>query len=239
MTLVSDLGKLGNTLQRISQVHNMISKIYATLDEHATADTYGTLGSSFEKLNASCQEMRKLVHQDFGKFFRYYKHELGAVEELVAACAEKKANLIRTEKKLAEKKELLFTQKSVAKWEVESGCQIPVDTLLKNKVIAFKEMLPGETREAHRLRIQYGYYCNKVLEEFMRINKKDDEDIKDHFLKVAKKSCDIFEDINVMWADMVAHFARIKDKVDTSDEKIVQAHAELPQNMFEKKTKQQ
>ena len=236
-SLMADLGKLSGTLQKINQVHGAIAKIYTALDESSRADTHGTIGGVFEKISLSCKELREIVNQDFGKFFRHYKYELNSMEELLHACGERKQNLEKGEKKLRDKKETLFNQQLVAKWDLEPGCPITIDTLLKNKVIAFKEMLPGETHETHKLKVNYGYYCNKVLEEFMRINKKDDEEVRDYFIKVAKKSCDIFEDINVMWADMVAHFARIQDHVDTSDEKIVQAHAELPQNIFEKKGK--
>jgi hypothetical protein len=41
-----------------------------------------------------------------------------------------------------------------------------------------------------------------------------------------------------MWADMVAHFTKVKDKVDMSDEKIVKAHMEMPENIFDKKLKE-
>lgn len=234
-TLGDDLAKIGTTVQRIGQVHNVMSKLYTSLEEGQMADLHETTGESFEKIHQSVTEMRKIVFTDFNKFFRYYKNELSSIEELLMRCDARKSSLVKAEKKLKERKDALFAQHTIEKWGILPSCKEPVDTLLNNKVIAFREMLPTETAEAHKMRIHYGYYANKVLEEYMRINKKNSEEIKEHLLKTAKKNCNIFEDINVMWADMVAHFANIVDKVDNSDEKIVKAHAELPKNMFEKK----
>lgn len=233
--MVADLSKVGKTLKMMGEIHSKMARIYDKLRVPTLNDAHETLGEAFLNLKTSCSKMTKIITRDFIKFFRYHKYELGAIEDLLSTWTEKRAELSTTEKKLREKKELLFTQKLVAKWGLGPDCTIPVDTLLNNKMIAFKEMLPAETHEAHIQRIHYGYYANKIIEEFDRMNKKEEDDIKSHFLKVARDSCDIFEEINVMWADMVAHFTQIKDVVDTSDEKIVRAHAQLPENTFSKK----
>ena len=212
-----------------------MARIYTKLKVPTLTDTHETLGEAFLNLKTSCQKMVKLINNDFIKFFRYQKYELSAIEDLLNAWSERRSELSATEKKLREKKDMLFTQKLVAKWGLGPGCKESVDTLLNNRTIAFKEMLPSETSEAHIQRVHYGFYANKIVEEFTRMNKKEEDDIKRHFLKVAKDSCDIFEEINVLWADMVAHFTQIKDVVDPSDEKIVRAHEQLPANTFAKK----
>jgi hypothetical protein len=212
-----------------------MARIYDKLKVPTLNDAHETLGEAFLNLKTSCQKMTKLINKDLIKFFRYHKYELNAIEDLLNSWSDKRSELSATEKKLREKKDMLFTQQHLAKWGLGPDCKIPVDTLLNNKIIAFKEMLPNETREAHIQRIHYGFYANKIIEEFTRMNKKEEEDIKSHFLKVARDSCDIFEEINVLWADMVAHFTQIKDVVDTSDEKIVRAHEQLPENTFAKK----
>ena len=212
-----------------------MARIYNKLKVPTLTDTHETLGEAFLNLKSSCQKMVELINKDFIKFFRYQKYELNAIEDLLNAWSEKRSELSSTEKKLREKKDILFTQKLVAKWGLGPECKVSVDTLLNNKIIAFKEILPSETSEAHIQRIHYGFYTNKIVEEFTRMNKKEEEDIKSHFLKVARDSCDIFEEINVLWADMVAHFTQIKDVVDTTDEKIIRAHEQLPPNTFAKK----
>lgn len=236
-SLAADLNRVAASLRRMGEIHSAIAKTYEGLDVNTLTDVHETLGEAFLKLRSSCITMRKLILSDFVQFFRYEKYELNAIEDLINSWSDKRNDMNKTEKKLREKKDQLFTQQLVAKWELSPNCKIPVDTLLKDKAVAFREMLPKDTQEAQNQRILFGYYSNKILEEFLNINKKDESEIKTHFYSVARKSCDIFEDINVMWADMVAHFTEIKDHVDTSDEKIVQAHALLPPNAFEKKAR--
>jgi len=235
--LAADLNRVAATLRKMSEIHSAIGKIYHTLDVQALTDAHETLGEAFLKLRSSSITMRKIVLGDFIDFFRYQKYELNAMEDLLNNWSSKRAELAKLEKKLTDKKELHFEGKQVAKWELRPDCKIPVDTLLNDKVIAFKEMFPTETKEAHEQRIIYGYYSNKLLEEFLRLNKKNEEEVKTHFYNVAKKSCDVFEEINVMWADMVAHFIQVKEQIDTSDQKIVRAHEQLPPNAFEKKAR--
>ena len=193
--MVSDLGKLSITLNKISAVHNTIAKVFEAIEEGEMADAHGTLGAAYDTLDKSCISLQKSAAYEFSRFFQFFRYELNSIEELLNTAADKKANLIRAEKRLKEKKDVLFAQKSVEKWRVEPGCTIPIDTLLKNKSIAFPEMLPDETRETNKLRLVFGYFSNKVLEEYTRVNKKDAEDIKAHFLKVAREQCNTFEDV--------------------------------------------
>lgn len=235
--LAADLNKTAATLRKISEIHSLIGKTYSTLDVSPLTETHETLAEAFLRLRSSCITMRKIILSDFIQFFRYQKFELRSVEDLLNDWASKQAEMAKLERRLKDKKELLFAQKEVAKWELKPDCIIPVDTLLNNKEVAFKEMLPRETQEAHSQKVTYGYYANKVLEEFLRLNRKDEDETKRQFSEVAKKCCDVFEDVNVMWADMVAYFTQVKDHIDTSDEKIVKAHEQLPPNAFEKKAR--
>jgi ribosomal protein L34E len=181
----------------MEKLYTYISKVYTTVDEEDMTDTFTTLSGSFEKIKKSCGELAVTAMNDFSKFFQYYRYEVGAVEELINTTRVMKQNLIAKEKKLRDKKDSLFVQKQVAKWELDPKCKVPVDTILNNKPIAFKEMLPNETKEMAKQRMYYGYHCNKVLEEFMRINRKDSDEIQAHCLKVAKKNCEVFEDVTV------------------------------------------
>eukprot|EP00826_Nyctotherus_ovalis_P002690 TRINITY_DN10542_c0_g3_i3.p1 TRINITY_DN10542_c0_g3~~TRINITY_DN10542_c0_g3_i3.p1 ORF type:complete len:320 (+),score=96.48 TRINITY_DN10542_c0_g3_i3:99-1058(+) len=235
--LAADFNKLAATLRKTSEIHSLIGKTYDILDVNPLTETHETLAEAFLRLRSSCITMRKTILSDFIQFFRYQKFELNSVEDLLNDWSSRQSEMAKLERKLKDKKELLFAQKEVAKWELKPDCTTPVDTLLNNKEVAFREMLPRETQEAHSQKVAYGYYANKVLEEFLRLNRKDEDETKKQFSEVAKKSCNVFEDVNVMWADMVAYFTQVKDHIDTSDEKIVKAHEQLPPNAFEKKAR--
>ena len=71
-----------------------------------------------------------------------------SIEDLISTWSDKRNDMHKTEKKLREKKDQLFTQQLVAKWELNPDCKIPVDTLLTDKAVAFKEMLPKDNQEA-------------------------------------------------------------------------------------------
>ncbi len=182
-------------MQRIGQVHARIGEVYGKMNEGQTADVFETLSQSFKKIHTSCSVLKKSAVKDHAKFFQFYKYELNSIEELLQKCMERKSELVQTEKRLRQKKESLYSQQLVAKWKIDPNCKITIDVLLKNKAVALREMLPDETKECNHLRIVYGYYCNKVKEEFMRTSKNDETDIKAHCLQMAKSNCNIFEDV--------------------------------------------
>ena len=122
------------------------------MDEAEMTNTFSTLSGSFEKIKKSCGELALVAMQDFSRFFQYYKYELKSTEELITTCKAMKQNLIKSERKLRDKKDALFLQKQIVKWEVDSKCKVPVDTLFNNKPVAFKYMLPNETKETEKHR---------------------------------------------------------------------------------------
>lgn len=119
--------------------------------------------SEMEKLKDQVEE--HLVAPFYGK-----SKEMTAVNSLVKEwhASRTQANLLR--QKLKAKKTELFDKKAVDQWQLSSGCMYTTQELLNSKEVAFKVMLPGESREAEKAKETYGYYSNKVKEEFMRLS---------------------------------------------------------------------
>ena len=237
VSIINDLQHMGNSLSRMGELHGLIGKVYDVLKVDTLTDAHETLGEAFLKLKGSFNELSKVFMNGFVNYFKYQKYQLSSIEELLKAWTQTSTAAESTELKLKQKKEFLFDKKLIGTWDLDKNCHTGVDLLLSNKGIAFREMLPEETNLAYEQKLASGFYANKIIEEFIRINNKDDYNLKKHFIIIAKKCCDIFEEIDVMWADMVAHFTGIKDNVDPNDKKIVKAWEELPENTFEKKAR--
>lgn len=215
-----------------------MGNIYGTLAEESMMDIFISLGGVFEKLNKSCIAMHNIVKEDIKKFFHYYEYEQKSISDLFEKANEQKLLLLGTERKLRERKDELFISKQITHWNLDSKCQVSIDSLLHNKREAFKEMLPKETEISWNTRVYYGYFLNKIMEEYMRINQKQENEIKSHCLSLSKKCCDVFEEINVMWADLVAHFTNVQDEFDPNDEKIRKAYEEMPPIFFKERIKE-
>jgi len=136
--------------------------------------------------------MEGIVDAYFDKYFRYHKKELVAIDDLNNEWAEGRNQYIKMCKRLKERKELLFKEGQMDKWEIRADCPYPIDVLRKEKDIAFAEMLPNDTRELARYQRIHGYYTNKVPEEYERVCKKNSEELREHIIKVAKLHCDLY-----------------------------------------------
>ncbi len=173
--------------------YSRIAELYGATGGAGLFEVFGGLGDAFSKSTDSCKQLQGIAGENFDKYFRYHSRELTAIEDLLVEWGESRTQYLKARKKLKEKKELLYTQRQIDKWELREDCPYPLEVLLKNKEVALTEMLPGETKEVCKLQEIYGYYCNKVPEEFQRVCQKNDSQYRDHLSKVAKMHSDIFK----------------------------------------------
>lgn len=177
---------IGCKMEEISKANKKVAEIYGGIGAAGMFEIFESFESFFAKCVQPCFALEKMMQTNFKQYYRYYSHELTAIEELVAEYENSKINYQNIEKRVFEKKQLLFEEKQLDKWEIGEDCGYKVDELLKNKEIAFKAMIPSETKEIEINKTLFGYYNVKLKEEFQRICKKDEQEISKFFIKVGE-----------------------------------------------------
>lgn len=158
-------------------------------------EIFSSMGELFNKSVQSTKLLEGMISANFGNYFKYYRHELAAFDELIQDCNSYRNQFYSASTELKEKKELLYNTKQMNKWELPQNCPYSVDVLLKNKTFAFEVMLGSETRSCNNIKTFYGYYLNKVKEEFTRLCSKNETNMSNHLIDTGGMGCSIFASV--------------------------------------------
>lgn len=99
--------------------------------------------------------------------------ELEALHILAKQWQASKTQAMLLKNKLMEKKNYLFDKRLTDQWEIGAECKHTVKSLLNHREAALLEMLPAETKEVERHKQIYGYFSNRLQEEFKRMCAKN------------------------------------------------------------------
>jgi len=205
--LVENFNALFNTLAKVSASYRRIATAYNETQETGLHMVLDTLGDSFQKMMESCRQFQGSIDENFHKFFKYPAREMKAVKSLITQWNDYQSQYNKIKKKLKDKKETLFTQKQVGTWDLSNDCQYTVEMLTKDKKTAFKVMLANETREVKKFKQLFGYYCNKLPEEYKRICRENTKEFQMHMIRVSHMSYDIFDRLCKLWDDTHKYFS--------------------------------
>jgi sorting nexin-8 len=202
-TIAADFDKLSYSTTKAAIMYQKISSIYSNLNCGKNAELFLHMCDGYSRLGEACKVIKDEFAAYFGEFFSFYGNEMQAVEELIGRRKVIGENMESAEKKLFKKKEQRFEQKNTATWELGPSALANLNSLLTNKVLAFQEMFPKESEEAKRLRMAYGYFTNKIVQDFDRVQKKNEGPFKKNFIEAAEVLILKIEKVKQIWSDMM------------------------------------
>ena len=178
-TLSSNLTAYAEALQQLSDLQGVVP------EGSAHAMIYGSVSHTMNKWAALEQGMGEAVNEFLNSFFKYRYNEMNAFKELLAERDRMLAAYQKAESRLSAKKDKLWQQGDVSKWELvnEVTCHIP--EMMGNRQLALPQMLPKETQEVEKLKNIYAYYNNQLHEEFDRVMKYNARVESTHFGEMA------------------------------------------------------
>lgn len=112
-------------------------------------------------------------------FFKPIKKDHEGMKEILRQREASKLALQKIQTKVIERKEKLFKQKDVSKWELSEENQKLQGELMSNKEKAFDAMLPKETDEVTQAKEQFLFFSNQCYFELKRQNNDQFIDMKD------------------------------------------------------------
>ena len=96
--------------------------------------------------------------------------------------------MIKAQEKLDSRKEDLFKKQDITKWELDPGDTTDKVAILQNKELAIQKMLPKETSTVKMLKLNYGFYLNRIIEEYQRLRELTEKITRFAFLSTARNT---------------------------------------------------
>jgi hypothetical protein len=183
------LSGVSKTLYQISIAQEQIAEIYENLNEARLGGIYKGMKESVGLLNFIVKYCEEYIRQEVLLNLGYAELEMEALGKLTRQWQASKTQAALLKNKLDSRKTILFNKKLIDQWQLASDCKESQEELLNSKEAAFRVMLPLETQEVTRYKDIYGYYSNKLKEEFKRICSKS-------LVALRRQSEDFIEDAN-------------------------------------------
>lgn len=154
-----------------------------------------------------------LIDIELREYFRYIKNEFVEMRELIGKMDMNKNAYYKADARLMQKKEELFKQANLLRWEIppEEMNKMDKNLLIKNRDYAYSKMMPKvhqkflynfnffkkETQHVHTLKENYGYYTYQLLSEFDRLRNLNGGRHKVHVTTVSSNHSDILADVKI------------------------------------------
>ncbi len=138
---------------------------------------YENLKTFTNNWSDSIKIQSELIEVNLREFFKFFKKEYNVIKEYAQKVENLRNNYYKAEEKLQNRKLYLFERVEVSKWEINSSEIIDAIAIKKNKELAFLKMIPKETENVYQLKLNYGFYTEKLVEEYNRTKKLMDRDI--------------------------------------------------------------
>ena len=131
------------------------------------------------------------------EYFNYIRKEFMSFKDIQVKVESNKEAYYKAESKLNLKKEEIFKQGNINKWDLafEDLKKYDKNDFLKNKELSFSKMLPKESAHVHFLKQQYCYFINQFFNEYDKLANLNGNRFKKHFVEVSEKHTDILTDV--------------------------------------------
>ena len=199
--------KMHETSEIWKQLYQNSEKYF---ENERVTEIYSIMSKLMEDWAESEKRQASLINLDIREYFRYIKNEFRSMKELVNKAEMNKNSYYKADERLMWKKEDLFKRQEIAKWDLDQSELGNKLKLIQDKEYAFQKMLPKDTQHVFELKQFYGYYLNRIIEEYERIKDLNGIRHKDRLLAFSKTNTDIITDLHVAHADLISFFAENK-----------------------------
>eukprot|EP00826_Nyctotherus_ovalis_P000820 TRINITY_DN1004_c0_g1_i8.p1 TRINITY_DN1004_c0_g1~~TRINITY_DN1004_c0_g1_i8.p1 ORF type:complete len:218 (-),score=67.28 TRINITY_DN1004_c0_g1_i8:170-823(-) len=194
--LAQQLSGVSRTLGEISGLQEKTAEVYENLNEISLGGIYRGMKEAIDKLNYTFKYFERYIKKEILLSLDYGELEMKALTLLTKQWRASKTQAALLKNKLESRKAILFSKKLIDQWQLPADCKESQENLLNSKELAFKHMLPLETQEVTKYKDIYGYYSNRLKEEFKRICSKSLSGIR-------KKSEELIEEGNARLEEVI------------------------------------
>jgi len=202
--------KLSLLLTKTGLLYQKVGAIYSNLDSSICAELFMHMYDGHSKLGNVYRKLREDYLTKLVDYYSFHGNEMVAVEELLLRRKTAGEHMESLEKKLFKKKEQKFDMKNTATWELESSALANIGAIMSDKNLALQEMFPKESAELRRTKMIYGYYSNKIVEQFGKLLIRNESQYKTQFEKAVYNCIEREADLAEIWDDTLKNLKKVK-----------------------------
>ena len=197
--MIKALNTVGDISNNISKTYTTISELYGANNAGDFSEVFRKLGNLYKGTVDSFNKLAESTKNDFLKYFHYYSKELIELESLHKKLNDEKNKYLSMHKKFKKKQESLFIEGKTENWQLSKDCKHSAETMLKDRELAYSEMLLNDRKDLVKEHKTCGYYLNKSKEEYEWIKKKNSKRFYDHLVNVGNNCSDIFKEVSIYY----------------------------------------
>ena len=181
--------------------------------------SYEHMNKLFSNWSESLKRHNNIIFIDIREYFKYTKNHFKSMKDLVNCVENYKNTYTKNERYLINKKEDLFKKGDINKWDLNIQDKNKVNDLVKDKNLIMPKILPKETSNVINMKKIYGFYLNRMIEEYERIKAINSDNHKKNLIYACERTIEIYGDFQKGTADIINFFNNnVKNKVIDSDE---------------------
>ena len=182
--------------------------------------SYEHMNKLFSNWSESLKRHNNIIFIDIREYFKYTKNHFRSMKDLVNCVENYKNTYTKNERYLINKKEDLFKKGDINKWDLNIQDKNKVNDLVKDKNLIMPKILPKETINVINMKKIYGFYLNRMIEEYERIKAINSDNHKKNLIYACERTIEIYGDFQKGTADIINFFNNnnVKNKVIDSDE---------------------
>ena len=156
--------------------------------------SYYQLKNMFKGWSNILKNLSCIINVNIREYFKYTRNTFRSIKDLTNNIDNYKDSFYKAKKNLITKKEELFKKNDQRKWDLAPEKDFN-PALLKDKNITLPKMLYKETNNVINLKQLYGYYLNRLLNEYVRLRKLNSEGQKQNVMENAKFQSSIISEL--------------------------------------------
>jgi hypothetical protein len=200
---ISNIASACNNLEDIQKDFEMLTQLNKiVLMKEEITKTYEELTIFFKNWKRIIYNQNDLINNNIRYFFKYICMENNAFNELIQDRLEKKEEYSKEMNKLIKKKEDLWNEKDINKWNITNFDNIDRFLLIKDKDYAFSKMYTIETQNLNNLHNKLNYINYTNNEQLKLIIKIDKERFIDNIKLFAKEFYVTLNDSLNTWSEI-------------------------------------
>ena len=208
--------QIENITQKIDEIAQNWNELCKTSTKYFDGDdiiqTYEHMSKLFTNWSDALKRHNNVIHIDIREYFKYVKNTFKSMKDVVAVVETSKNTFNKNERYLINKKEDLFRKGDVNKWELDINDRDNANKLLQDKNAALMKIIPKETNNVINLKKTYGYYLNRIIDEYERIKAINSISHKKNLINACEKLTEIYGDFQKGTADII-NFFNMKEKI--------------------------
>ena len=202
--------QIENVTMKIDEIVQIWNELCKNSTKYFDGDdiiqTYEHMSKLFTNWSDALKRHNNVVHIDIREYFKYVKNTFKSMKDLVSIVDSNRYYYNKNEKNLINKKEDLFRKGDINKWELDPSDRDNANKLLQDRNTALMKIIPKETNNVINIKKVYGYYLNRIIDEYERIKLINSSLHKTNLLNACEKITEIYGDFQKGNAEIITFF---------------------------------